>query len=107
MNNSFNFGEFPKKIDSTTIVLDIIFNLASMGITRSSFSDIEKTFKNIMPNVEDIKKEVNNAMLLASACNYIAYDNKETVIITISREEALEKLEDRNVPVLVKKEKDK
>lgn len=107
MNRSFNFGAFPKKIDSTTVIVDIIFRLASIGITRTSFSDIEDTFKKSMSDVENVEKEIEDAMLFASACNYIAYDNKEDVIITISKEEAIEKLKNNKVPVLVKKQKNK
>ncbi len=107
MNRSFNFGAFPKKIDSTTVIVDIIFKLASIGITRTSFSDIEDTFKKSMSDVENVEKEIEDAMLFASARNYIAYSDRDLVIITINKQNALEKLKNNKVPVLVKKQKNK
>ncbi len=106
MENKNYYEQFPKKIDSTAVVLNIIFNLASVGITKTTFSDIREGLKKTIHDILYIEKEVENALLYASLFNYVAF-NKENIIITISKEEALEKIKYRNASVLVKKERDK
>lgn len=104
MNRSFKFGDFPKKIDSTAVILNTIFNMASVDITKVPFSEFEENLVKYIPDLLEVEKETINGLLLASLLNYIVYDKEKKLIhITISKEDALKKLESNKVPVLVKK----
>ncbi|HOZ54319.1 MAG TPA: hypothetical protein PKY25_03225 [Bacilli bacterium] len=102
MNN--NYKEFPKKVDSTTVVLNTIFNLASVGSRKVPFSDIEEQLVKIKPDTLEVEKEVRNGLLFASLYNYIVIDKEKRIVhITISKEDAEEKLNESKALVLVKK----
>lgn len=108
MNRSFKFGEFPKKIDSTAVILNTIYNMASIDIKTVPFKEFEENLVKFIPDLLETEKETTNGLLYASVLNYIYFDKEKKLIhIVISKEEAIEKLSSKGAPVLVKKEKDK